>query len=51
MRQVREPSPATGSHSTLTWLQLAPTGAAFKPGLPVFEQASLVWRQGLLQDQ
>jgi hypothetical protein len=51
MRQVRAPSPAAGSHSTLTWLQLAPTGAAFAPGLPVFEQATLVWRQGLSQDQ
>jgi hypothetical protein len=51
MRQVREPSPATGSHSTLTWLQLAPTGSAFAAGLPVFEQANLVWRRGLLQDQ
>jgi hypothetical protein len=51
MRQVRAPSPAVGSHSTLNWLQLASTGAAFTPGLPVFEQANLVWRQGLLQDQ
>lgn len=51
MRQVRAPSPVTGSHSTLTWLQLAPTGSAFAAGLPVFEQANLVWRQGLLQDQ
>lgn len=50
MRQVRQPSPATGSHSTLTWLQLAPTGAAFPAGLPLFEQAGSLWRQGLLQD-
>ncbi|NVM75318.1 hypothetical protein FHW83_001098 [Duganella sp. SG902] len=51
MRQVRQPSPATGSHSTLTWLQLAPTGAAFTPGLPLFEQADRLWQKGLLQDQ
>jgi hypothetical protein len=50
MRQVRQPSPATGSHSTLAWLQLAPTGAAFSSSLPLFEQASQLWRQGLLQD-
>jgi hypothetical protein len=50
MRQVRQPSPATGSHSTLAWLQLAPTGAAFPAGLPLFEQAGSLWRQGLLQD-
>jgi hypothetical protein len=50
MRQVRQPSPATGSHSTLAWLELAPTGAAFPVSLPVFEQASRLWRQGLLRD-
>jgi hypothetical protein len=51
MRQVRQPSPATGSHSTLAWLQLAPTGAAFAAELPLFEQADRLWQQGLLQDQ
>ncbi|MTV39202.1 hypothetical protein [Duganella radicis] len=51
MQQVRQPSPATGSHSTLTWLHLAPTGAAFASGLPLFEQADRLWRQGLLQDE
>nr|WP_315257520.1 hypothetical protein [uncultured Duganella sp.] len=51
MRSVREPAPAVGSHSTLSWLQLAPTGAAFTPGLPVFEQANLLWRQGLLREE
>lgn len=51
MRAVRAPAPAVGTHSTLTWLQLAPTGAVFAPGLPIFEQASLVWRQGLLNDK
>jgi len=50
MRQVRQPSPGTGSHSTLTWLQLAPTGAAFPTGLPLFEQAASLWRQGLSRD-
>lgn len=50
MRAVREPSLAVGTHSTLSWLQLAPTGAAFTPGLPVFEQANLVWCQGLLRE-
>lgn len=51
MRQVRQPAPASGSHSTLNWLQLAPTGAAFAAGLPLFEQADRLWQQGLLQDQ
>ena len=50
MRQVRQPSPATGSHSTLAWLQLAPTGNAFPAGLPLLEQAGSLWRQGLSQD-
>ena len=50
MRQVRQPSPDAGSHSTLTWLQLAPTGAAFQTGLPLFEQAASLWRKGLLQE-
>ncbi|WP_166101469.1 hypothetical protein [Duganella aceris] len=50
MRQVRQPSPAAGSHSTLAWLQLAPTGAAFPPGLPLFEQAANLWRRGLAYD-
>lgn len=51
MRAVRAPAPAAGTHSTLTWLQLAPTGAAFAPGLPIFEQADQLWRQGLLRDR
>lgn len=51
MRKVREPSPATGSHSTLAWLQLAPSGAVFAAGQPVFEQANLLWRQGLLREE
>jgi hypothetical protein len=51
MRAVREPAPAVGTHSTLTWLQLASSGAAFAPGLPIFEQANLVWRQGLLREK
>jgi len=51
MRSVREPSPAVGTHSTLTWLQLAPTGAAFSPELAIVEQAAQVWRQGLLQER
>jgi hypothetical protein len=51
MRQVRQPSPAAGSHSTLTWLQLAPTGAAFPAGLPLFEQAGNLWRQGLSREE
>ena len=51
MRQVRAPSPAAGSHGTLTWLQLAPTGAAFPKSLPLFEQAGSLWRQGLLRGE
>ena len=51
MRQVRQPSsasPAVGSHTTMAWLQLAPTGDAFAAELPLFEQASSLWQQGLL---
>jgi len=51
MQQVRAPSPAAGSHSTLVWLQQAPTGAAFNADLPLFEQADRLWRQGLLLDR
>jgi hypothetical protein len=51
MQQVRAPSPASGSHSTLVWLQQAPTGAAFDSQLPLFEQADRLWRQGLLLDR
>lgn len=51
MQQVRAPSPAEGSHSTLVWLQQAPTGAAFDSQLPLFEQADRLWRQGLLLDR
>ncbi|GJJ04041.1 hypothetical protein RugamoR64_45790 [Duganella rhizosphaerae] len=54
MRQVRQPASATsaaGSHGTLAWLQLAPTGAAFSAGQPLFEQAASLWRQGLLRDE
>lgn len=51
MRQVRQPAAAgAGSHTTMAWLQLAPTGAAFPSGLPLFEQAGSLWRQGLLHD-
>jgi hypothetical protein len=51
MRQVREPSPASrvvGSHTTMEWLQLAPSGDAFAADLPLFEQAGSLWRKGLL---
>lgn len=50
MRKVREPSAASAgaSHSTMPWLQLAQTGAAFDAELPLFEQAGSVWRQGLM---
>ena len=51
MRQVRQPSssgPVAGSHTTMEWLQLAPTGDAFAAGLPLFEQASDLWQKGLL---
>ena len=51
MRQVRQPSPASpvvGSHTTMEWLQLAPTGDAFAAELPLFEQAGSLWRKGLL---
>ena len=51
MRQVRQPSsasPVVGSHTTMEWLQLAPTGDAFAAELPLFEQASSLWQKGLL---
>ena len=51
MRQVRQPSPAArvvASHTTMEWLQLAPTGDAFAAELPLFEQAGSLWRKGLL---
>jgi uncharacterized protein YjaZ len=51
MQQVRAPSPAAGSHSTLLWLRQAPTGAAFDASLPLFAQADRLWRQGLLLDR
>jgi hypothetical protein len=51
MVKVRQPSAATSSHSTLAWLRLAPTGAAFAGGQPLFEQAGSLWRQGLSRDQ
>jgi hypothetical protein len=53
LRQVRHPldDAVAGSHDTLVWLQLAPTGAAFSSGLPLYEQASAVWREGLGHDQ
>jgi hypothetical protein len=53
MRQVRGPATSiagVGSHTTLAWLQLAPTGAAFPGGLSLFEQAGNLWRQGLRAD-
>ncbi|MBV6321403.1 hypothetical protein KVP70_10685 [Duganella sp. HSC-15S17] len=51
MRQVRQPASAAGSHGTLAWLRLAPSGAAFNPAQPLFEQAASLWRQGLLRDE
>lgn len=52
MRQVRQPATGTaGSHGTLAWLQLAPSGAAFDAAQPLFEQAASLWRQGLLRDE
>lgn len=40
-----------GSHDTRAWLQLAPTGAVFSAAQPLFEQAAVLWRQGLLSDE
>lgn len=54
IRQVRQPSSASvgvGSHTTMAWLQLAPTGDAFAAELPLFEQASSLWRKGLLNTE
>ncbi|WP_175048220.1 hypothetical protein [Duganella vulcania] len=52
MRQVRQPATGTaGSHGTLAWLQLAPSGASFDAAQPLFDQAASLWRQGLLRDE
>ncbi|KQQ33530.1 hypothetical protein ASF61_10665 [Duganella sp. Leaf126] len=66
MRQVRAPSTAGvtsaaaavaadevagGSHGTMAWLQLAPTGAVFDSRLSLFDQAGSVWRQGLARGE
>ena len=51
LKQVRQPlaeEGSAGSHDTRAWLQLAPTGAAFNPAQPLFEQAAALWRKGLL---
>ena len=44
LRSVRQ---AGGSHDTRTWLALAGDSAVFDTAQTPFEQASLLWRQGL----
>jgi hypothetical protein len=60
LRQVRQPLAAegnAGSHDTLAWLRLAPTGAVFASApasaaaQPLPEQAASLWRKGLQQDE
>jgi hypothetical protein len=54
LNQVRQPLAQegdAGSHDTRAWLQLAPTGAAFNPAQPLFEQAAALWRKGLLTSE
>lgn len=49
MRQVRDDQPTShGSHDTRAWLQLAPRGSAFAADAGPFEQATMLWRKGLL---
>jgi hypothetical protein len=51
LNQVRQPLAQegdAGSHDTRAWLRLAPTGSAFNPAQPLFEQAAALWRKGLL---
>ena len=49
LRKVRDNQPTShGSHDTRAWLQLAPRGSAFAADAGPFEQASVLWRKGLL---
>ena len=49
MRKVRGDQPTShGSHDTRAWLALAPGGNAFPAGSGPFEQATVLWRKGLL---
>jgi len=49
LRRVRDDQPTShGSHDTRAWLQLAPRGSAFIAGAGPFEQATVLWRKGLL---
>ena len=53
LQKVRQPlaeEGEVGSHDTRVWLRLAPTGAAFNPSQPLFDQATVLWRQGLLRE-
>jgi hypothetical protein len=50
LMQVRQPV-AHGSHNTRAWLQLATTGAVFDSEHNPFEQARVLWGQGLLKDE
>jgi hypothetical protein len=49
MRKVRDDQPSShGSHDTRAWLQLAPRGSVFAADVGPFEQATVLWRKGLL---
>jgi hypothetical protein len=49
MRKVRDDQPTShGSHDTRAWLELAPRGNVFMAGAGPFEQATVLWRKGLL---
>lgn len=50
LMQVRQPL-AHGSHNTRAWLQLASDGAVFDSEHNPFEQARVLWGQGLLKDE
>lgn len=53
MTQVRQPAAGitAGSHSTLAWLQQAPTAQVFAAGRPWQQQVEQLWQQGLQHDQ
>ncbi|GGY12149.1 hypothetical protein GJV26_19380 [Massilia dura] len=52
LRKVRDDQPTShGSHDTRPWLRLAPCGSAFIAGAGPFEQATLLWRKGLVKHE
>jgi hypothetical protein len=49
--KMRRDQPIAGSHhDTRVWIRLAKDGSAFKTGSTPFEQARVLWQEGLLND-